>query len=441
MKKKNLIRIVSFLGAVTVVSVGFLIKSEQKNMRYKLALENVYSKNLDDFNTSINNISSTLNKARFVTTPKQLSSMAAKLLAEAELSKSALSQLPQSKELTSLNRFLSQVGNYAMSVTKNLISGENLNADHVTNIEKLSDAANKISQLVSESQITYNNADYWAKELENKVNEITDENTLADSLSELEDEISDMPSLIYDGPYSDHILEKEPSMIKNAAEVSENEALKMAAKIAVCDESELKSDGFIDGSIPSYRFSNDKVTVTVSKNGGYGVTMRKQTETGNTELTYDQAREKAKRYLSLIDMNGFRETYYFASEGVCTINFAYVDGETICYTDLVKVGVAMDSGDIVFYEASGYLSNHRTRAFKSPDHTAEEAQKLVSSSLTVKSTALALIPTQGGDEVRCYEFSCISSDKQEILIYINTATLEEEDILILLKTDGGTLVK
>ena len=441
MKKRNAIRLISILTAVILVSVGFIIKSEQKNRKYKLAIQNGYSKSLDDLNTAIGNISLTLNKARFVTTPKQISNIAAKLLCEAELSKSALSQLPQGKELTSLNLFLSQVGNYALSMSNALISGEKLNADHVTAIEKLSAASNKITEAVTTAQITFNNAEYWASELDEKVANVTQSNSLSDSLSSIEDELSDYPTLIYDGPYSDHILEKEPTMIKDAEAVSETEALEVAAKIAKCEKETLKFDGFVDGNIPSYRFSSDTITVTVSKNGGYAVNMRKTAESTGTTLSYEQAREKAKRYLQYIGMNGFVETYYFSNEGVCTVNFAYLDGETICYTDLVKVGVSLNSGEIVFYEAGGYLSNHKTRAFKSPAHTTEEAEKLISRSLTVKSIALALIPTNRTTEVRCYEFNCISTDNQEVLIYINTQTLEEEDVLILLKTDSGTLVK
>lgn len=441
MRKRNVIRLTSFLLAAILITAGIAVKSELKTERYRIALENSYSRSLDDFGTAIGNISATLNKARFVTTPEQISSMAAKLLTEAELSKTALSQLPSATELTQLNRFLSQVGNYAMSVSKNLIKGGTLNEEDAENIETLSNTANKISELVGNSQITYNNAEYWATELDKKIGEVTEDAGLADSLGELNEELSDYPTLIYDGPYSDHILEKEPAMIKGAAEVTEREALKTAAETARCEESELKSDGMISGSIPAFRFSGKNVTVAVSKNGGHAVFMRKEGESGTTNLSYELAREKAKRYLEQINKTGFAETYYFSNEGVCVVNFAYIDGETICYTDLIKVGVAMDSGDIVLYEASGYLSNHRDRAFETPVYTPEQAKKLISDNLTVKSIAMALIPTRGGNEARCYEFACTSSDEQEILIYINTQTLAEEEILILLKSDGGILVK
>ena len=101
----------------------------------------------------------------------------------------------------------------------------------------------------------------------------------------------------------------------------------------------------------------------------------------------------------------------------------------------------MDTGEIMLYEASGYIVNHTERAFESVAIAPEEAAKTVSPRLHIRETALALIPTKGGNEKRCYEFVCETEDGREILVYINAVTGEEEDILVLLKSDGGTLAK
>ena len=440
MNKRTAIRIISFCFAALFVASGFLWQSVQKNKRYELQIENGLSRSLEDFTAGINNIALTLKKAQYVTTPKQISTFAAKLLTEAELSKNALSQLPQSEELTAINKFLSQVGNYAMSVSKSLISTGEISADHRENIVSLSAAAEKVSNALNSTHITYNNADYWATELESKVTEAVESGNLSTALSDLEGELTDYPTLVYDGPYSDHILEKEPQMLKDAEGISEAEALKKAAQLAVCEENYLKADGMVYGNIPAYRFSGQGVTVTVSRKGGYGVYMRKERTIENSLLSYEQAVTKATRYLSKIGMESLTATYYFTTEGVCVINFAYLDGSTICYTDLIKVGIALDNGEIMLYEASGYISNHTDRAFETPAYTAEEAVAVLSDSLVLEKTALANIPTSGG-EARCFEFTCKTADNEEILVYVNTKDLSEEDVLILLKSDGGTLVK
>ena len=51
---------------------------------------------------------------------------------------------------------------------------------------------------------------------------------------------------------------------------------------------------------------------------------------------------------------------------------------------------------------------------------------------------LAIIPTDSKDEVLTYEFKGIVEER-EFLVYINTDTLEEEKVLIILETPGGTL--
>lgn len=441
MKTRNTVRVIAFCAAAVVVSAVFAVRTNNDLNRYRLEIKNNYAATLDTLNSGVNNISLILEKAEYVTTAKQLSLMSAQLLSEAESAKAALSQLPAGENLDVLNRFLSQVGNYAVSVSESLIGGESLNNEYTANIAALKDTAQKISEAVSNSSIAYDNPSAWADDLDNKLEEAVDKDSLSGTLDALEGTLSDYPTLVYDGPYSDHILEKEPLMLKNAENVTEAQALKKAAETAECEEEALSADGTVDGKIPSYRFSGDNVSVTVSRAGGYAVYMRKSREIGDYVLEYRQAVDKAKRYLERIGMGGFAETYYFTDEGVCVINFAYLDGKTVCYTDLVKVGVAMDTGEIMLYEASGYIVNHTDRAFESAAISAEEAAKTVSPRLKIRETALALIPTKGGNEKRCYEFVCETDDKKEILVYINAVTGEEEDILILLKSDGGTLVK
>lgn len=440
MKTRNAVRMISLCLAAVLVSVGFLIKTVKTSERYVLELKNGYSKNFDDFSAAVNNISLLLSKLKYTSTKEQAAKIAAKLLAEAELSKTALSQMPQNGELTVLNRFFSQVGNYAVAISEQ-ISSDGTESDTIAeNIIILADTAQKIAETVNTAQSNYNNSEYWAMELEEKLG--SDENSLnlAESLQKLEEELTDFPTLIYDGPYSDHILEKKPALLENADDITQEEAL-TAAKTACDDESKkLAFSHKTQGHIPCYIFTAEGVTAAVSQKGGYNVYMRKDRAVNANILNIDQAREKAKRYLGRINMSGFKETYYYLNEGILTINFAFTDGETICYTDLIKVGVAMDNGEIVLYEAAGYISNHRDRAFVTPEYSSEQAKEVLNKALKVTGVGIALIPT-AADEVRCYEFACTASDGKEILVYINVSSLKEEEILILLKSDGGTLVK
>ncbi len=441
MRKKSVITVVCLAVLAVSLIAAFVIESNNRIEEYKQQIENEYSRSLSELNSGINSISLLLEKTRYVTSATQMSSLAAELFSEAELAKSALSQLPISEGPETVNRFLSQVGNYALSLSKNLINGEEISEKQEKNLKILSDTAKTIAEAVSDSAITYNNSDYWAEELEGKLNSTEESVSLADSLTELEENLTDYPTLIYDGPYSDHIMKKEPLMLENKMEINQNDGLSIAADILDIGISELGFDGEEKGDIEAYRYSNENTSVSVSKKGGYVIYFRKSREIGESRLQYKDCLARAKAFAEKSGYKNMKETYYFTDGGICVINFAYLDGQTVCYTDLIKIGVAVDNGEILFFETKGYLYNHTVRAFESAAYTKEEAEERISHWLKVNDVNIALIPTDSTAEKRCYEFACTSEEGREILIYINVMTLEEEQIFILLKTDGGVLVK
>ncbi len=440
MSKRNAVRVISFSLSVALACLVLFYKAEKKNRAYILQIENSYSYMLDELNTAANNIAETLNKARFATTKPCLTNMAAKLLTEAEISKSALSQLPVSSNLSALNRFFSQVGNYAMSLSESLTE-DGISSKDTANIEFLSDMSSKVSEILNTSRNSYNNLEYWATEIDKRVTDTTEQYSLNTSLSQLENEFKDYPTLIYDGPYSDHILEKEPTLLKDTAETSRQQAQAVAAEWCKLAIEDLEFGGTTDGKIPTFDFLGEGISASVTKQGGYLLYFRRERPVEDIILTGEQALLSANAYLADMGLSSFRETYYFEADGICTVNFAYLDGKTLCYTDLIKVGVAMDTGEIMLLECGGYISNHKSRAFEVPVISEEEAKSIISPKLTVNSVRFALIPTNSQKEKRCYEFNCTSADSQEVLVYINTATLLEEEILILQKSDGGILVK
>ena len=100
------------------------------------------------------------------------------------------------------------------------------------------------------------------------------------------------------------------------------------------------------------------------------------------------------------------------------------------YVFTVGKGIKLTDGNDVTIVATGLMVER-----------ALQAAELLNPNLTITGSGVALIPTNSGGEVRCYEFACTAKNGDEILVFINLSTLKEEDVLILLKSDGGTLVK
>jgi len=328
-----------------------------------------------------------------------------------------------------------------MTVSKSLIIDGKITDKDMKNIERLSKSAEKVASIVNDSAVQNNNPEYWAMVVENKLESDEEIKGLEEFLGSVDEELKDYPTLIYDGPYSDHLLNKQAELLQDAQSITDEKGRMIASKWCGVYIEALNYAGKSVGRIDTFNYSGEDVSVAVTVKGGHVMYFRKDILVENIILNHSQAVGKAKRYLENMGMRNMQETYYYEADGICTINFAFLDGKTLCYTDLIKIGVAMDTGDIVFYEASGYISNHKNRTFKSPKYSQEEAKDVISDKLTVESVRLALVPTDSVEEKRCYEFSCIAADGQEILVYINTATLAEEEILILCKSDGGILVK
>ena len=133
-----------------------------------------------------------------------------------------------------------------------------------------------------------------------------------------------------------------------------------------------------------------------------------------------------------------KETYYLKEEGIVTINYAYTENGVVIYPDLIKVKVALDNGEILGMETSGYLNNHTERNLSDVKINKEEAKKTLNKELDIQSEGLAVIPTEWESEILCYEFKGKVEDK-EFLVYINAENGREEDILIITDTPNGIL--
>jgi len=172
--------------------------------------------------------------------------------------------------------------------------------------------------------------------------------------------------------------------------------------------------------------------------GGKVVWFLYNRDVGDVELDIDKAKEIGKQFLDKSGFKSMKDTYYTEQQCIATINYAYVQDGVTVYPDLVKVKVALDNGEIVGFESKGYLMSHRERDIPKPAITEAEALQRVARKENILSSGLAIIPTNYGKELFCYEFKG-KVDDQDFLVYINAITGEEEDILLIINSEEGIL--
>jgi len=440
---RGLIRACSLIAA-TIAALG--VRNVQLMNESRKAGQTVtynYSRAIEELASSCDSLSAALEKQLYAGSGAMQQSLATELYRESASAKAALAQLPVAElNLENTYKFLSQVGNYSLAMSRKLMDGGTLSQEEYDNMAALYDFSKTLSEdmwklenSVTSGELTLTEARKTASEEQPPY--------VTEGFSDFEENFDNYPSLIYDGPFSDNILEKTPKMTSSAQTVSKDKALQRAAMALNVNTTDLYQSEDVDGSMPAWRFADAKNSVTceVTKQGGYISYFLKMRVVDKSKLDADNALEKADELLDYLGILSMEETYYEIQNNVLTVNYAYKDVDKRIYPDLVKVSVAMDNGDILGYDARGFLVNHTQRSYPEKLYPQSRAEQAVSPRLSIVSHRLAVIPTKNLEETLCYEFTCKAENGRNVLVYINAETGEEEQIMILLESESGTLAQ
>lgn len=442
--KRQIVRFISFATALLLLVSGACIAGFSIASRYRTSIEQGYQMALSELSDYMTSIKSSLSKGIYANTSTGRLSLAAKLCSDSAGAKSALSRLPvTTSESEKLHKFLSQVGDYSLSIINASSRGYAFSSQNRDTLVSLSEYADKLSPVLEELSAKYGDGDTQLGITQTINGNITEqappEFVLDGDFGEINESFASYPTLIYDGPFADSTQNKKSIFLENYNEISEQEAAEKAAAFLSITADTLTSLSPTDGKIPTYVFSTDKNEyITVSKQGGFIAEMTKSNSPNGKSLEYKDALEKASAFLEKNGINNMTESYYAINDNICVINFAYSQDGVVCYGDLIKVGVSLENGEIVSYNAENYLMNHCLRNVK-PYLSLSSARRSLSPYLTEEKSRLAVIPIHDGIEYLCYEFLCKGVENEEILVYINCETGLEEQILILMKSDNGIL--
>ena len=445
LKKGHMFSIICVLLIIVAV-LGFILYKKQRE--YRQASENSYNLAFYELVGYVQNVEAYLAKSIISSTPEKSADTLTNLWREANLAQSYLSRLPiESQELENTAKFLNQVSDYSYSLSRKNINDEQLNDDDFKNLKDLHSYSVELENTLNQLSADLNEGRLSWGELTNKGNVAFAQqvdNISKESFSNLEENFHEYTGLIYDGAFSEHLTGVEKKGL-TGDDIDENEAKeKIEEFIGKENIKETNSLGFSENAtIPVYDFSvntNDEknINISISKKGGHVVAMNVNRDVDVEAITEDEANKKGKDFLNSKGFENMKETYYLKQEGIVTVNYAYVQDNIVIYPDLIKVKIALDNGDIMGIETTGYLNNHEERDISNIKITKEKAKEKLNKNLEIQSEGLAIIPTNWKTEILCYEFKG-KIDNREFLVYINAENGKEEDILIITNTPNGTL--
>lgn len=449
MSRRATVRAASFLVALFCVAGGLLVQSRLESAAYRRSLSNSYQHAFAELTAQLEGLDSALQKGRYATSPALLSALCTEAYGRACAAQQALGELPYSNvELEQTAAFLAKAGDYAWSLSRAAAGEETPTAQEREGLAGLARASGELKGRLAEIQEELNDGALSLEELEQAEQRLAEHQqgqvAAGSMFQEMEKEFPELPTLIYDGPFSEHLTGRAPKYLEGKPQVDAETARQTAALFLDRPVDGLELTAVGTGALPTYSFAleeeDSSLYLEVARQGSAVVELLTSRVYDLPQLLPESGRAIARDFLLEHGFGAMVETYFIRQGSLLTVNFAYQEGEVLCYPDLVKVTVALDTGDVVGFEAVGYLTNHAFRGLGLPAVSREQAQEAVAEELTVLSGRQALIPTAGQHEVLCWEFTCQAEDQRHVLVYVNAQSGAEEKILLLLEDENGTLV-
>ena len=169
---------------------------------YKAQLELNYQQSLNELSENLDSIETNLTKSVYSNSDKMLMDISKDLYAECSQAKDALSRLPvEQMNLNSTYKFITQASDYASYIANKIAANQSISDEELLKYSK------ELNESVSNmATIANNGADIDTDELKAKEMKIS---SLSHSFSATSKVFKDYPTLLYDGPFADAVLNRK----------------------------------------------------------------------------------------------------------------------------------------------------------------------------------------------------------------------------------------
>ena len=384
---------------------------------------------------SVAGIDSELRRSEYAADAGSLLRIATEVSRHSEAAKCALGELPTSRlTLDRTSHFLSAAADYCCALALRSARGETLTEDDRRGLAALRASGTALSAELSSLEARAGADDFFVR-----ADEALEDSDFSGGMAFAEESMPESPVLIYDGPYSSHISGLSARFLeKDARETGVVEGLRIAAEFLSLPDTSVRYLCRSGGDTETLTYAaDDGRFLSVTRFGGFVISLSSDCTAGTPVLSGGRAAETGAAFLAERGYAGMEPTYWYIAGGICYVNYAFAGDGVLCYPDLIQLGVRLDTGDVCFLNAFGYLWNNRPGRDLSPALSAKQAAAAVSGA-DPAAARLCVIPTAGKNELLCYEFR-VSGDRQEFLVYVNAETGAAEQIFVLVTDPSGTL--
>lgn len=445
-KKKNSLRpaviglsiATGILGLTTIgFGIGWGINMGLAE-HYSTQVENIYKKNYFELVDNVNSADMKISKLLASNNSDMQAKMLTEISQDANDMQSNVANLPLTGEnvLESV-RFINQMSGYCQTLEKKLVQGGELTDADLKTLRDMHETLTEMKLYLNRMSEKMLNG-YSILQASSRMNGDLDEFTL--EFEGIKSSEADYPTMIYDGPFSDSVVNAKIKGL-SGNEVSKEEAYSKVDEL-FNNVSNLKYDGESDGRFSTYNFvmqnSDDQnLYVQVTKIGGHVLTVSGNVENGQKNIDMTQAEKIALDFAKANGVKGGKVVWSEELKDQAYFNITPMQDGIVLYPDLVKVKVDMEHGDVIGYDSMTYFTNHTARTLTAGGVGIDLAREKVDKTFAIRGSRLVLAPLEYNREVLCYEFEA-TRDDATYYIYFNAKTGQQENILKVVETDDGS---
>lgn len=437
MKNKGYLITISLLSALSLIFIVLFAVFYSISNSYRNQLENNYTKSFYEVVSNINDLEVDMSKIVATTSIDSQRELLSNIRENSSLAVTNLSNLPLDfSGVSSLNNLLNSTSGFSYSLLLKNYDGEAISDEDYVQISTLHTRIREI-QFDLNNYISGLGYDYSILDNIN-IGDMEKSNYDA-GLVNTESSKTEIPSLIYDGPFSDTVLNKEIKGL-GEREYSIDEATEYLHNIftgfAIYYLGESK------GKFETYNFDvkgDVDLYASVTKRGSMLLTITAFGGGSGSNLTLEEGLKLAETFAKDVGIDDMYSVWYQSTGNTLYVNLAPIKNKVIYYSDLIKVKVDLSLGLVVGWEASAYATNHVEREFSSAIGLID-AMSTLSPQLEVIERNMCIIPDKFVGELSAYEFICQWKD-YTYYIYIDSNTGLEANILRVIKTTDGDLLQ
>ncbi|MFD2704418.1 germination protein YpeB [Salibacterium lacus] len=431
--------IIGVLG-LALIGTGFWGAGQaEQNEALRIENENNYQRAFHDLTFHLDELQDKVGTTLAMNSKNQLSGSLAEVWRISEMARSELGQLPIGMmALHDTEELLNKIGDFSYETTMRDLGQAPLSNKEYDKLQRYYEQSGEIKNDLRKLQ---------ASSLKNQLKWTKAEETMAENGSPMDNSIANGFQSIDNkakgfresGAAPDDPI--DPAADKQIAEKVEGKPLnkEQAAKKAKqflhipdsmkVEISELEPGSAYEGYTMTMEEpeGEDIIYMDMTKKGGHPLWFLQARPVDEQEISLNKASQKA---LAFLERNGFKNMEMIEGNQYDTIGafqFAPVINGVKIYPETVYVEAALDDGEIVGFKGAEHLINKKERGALSPAITEEEAEEKINPKVEVKERQKAVIETEDGDDVFCYEFfGTINNDTYTI--YINAGNGKEEKV-------------